>query len=249
MNKSLTSEELEMIWKKQMTTLDSRQPKWILSSLLLPVVFIVLQSLILFPMKQRLIGALITSSIAYFAYLLFAMGIYTYLRAVENKRKRSTMNSCLAAWLYGAYDMCSLALASIFLLGIGLLSLETAGFSLGILGIMEISVLIIYILAVLLILVFTPSLLRRKHKSLEPGLPLETKWAIAIPTFLTVFGVIVGRMLSHNDEFKIGVIILAGLFLIGSFVLASICAQGLAIFIYLAWKGIPRKQYTQYSVK
>jgi hypothetical protein len=234
--KSLRKEDIQVMQKRQLSVLTFRKPEWILTSILGPLIFIGIEALMQIILQNKPAIILELVGFIFFSYLPCALSLYFYLRST-NSKKNIGANPHLIAWLYGAFDIYNLIVIAFLVLRLSLMALDRIGL---LKGVLELVTIVAYIAMSLIVLMFAPNFLSRKidPKKVRPGLDIELKLALAIPTFLIGLGTILGQILSRLGAFEIGWMLFGGMGLLGSFVLTTIGLMGVYGFIAMAKYGL-----------
>ena len=224
MKKNLVGkDEIEVLWQKQLKSLSVRSPRRVLLISGVPLLFIIIQFLAFSFGRFKVGFNSLPVCVEYVVYMV--TGLFVWMCVSEHKLLPCAhQNLRLKAWLYSVFDMATLAFVSLLTLEISFLFLEGVGFWSKALGIIKVS---ISVLCLLVILVSIVSFAHRssKNHAVKAGLPGGIKLAMAIPLFLAVFGFTGGAHFSQYGEFRRDWVLLSGLFLMLSFILASLWSQ------------------------
>lgn len=225
----LTNEDIQLMWNQQLTVLSFMRPNWILSSTLGLLIVIAVETLMHVALKDELTPILTSSGLVYGVYLLYAASLYAYLRNVQMKRQAT--NSRLLAWLYGMYSVCLLSMITLMLFRGSYAMLRAIGLD----GWLFFFTIASFVATMIITIIFAPNIWKTNQAKL--GLGTEQKLGLAVSTSILAFGVAMGQIFVRMAKFEIGLLAVGGALLIISFVMATICALGVYVFIVMALQG------------
>ncbi len=240
--KKVAISHLEMVWQEQIEALAWRRPNWILEVSLLPLILVALRFLISLGVRRRTgihfpVAAVNiqdrTWLVLLATYLFVAVGIYGWI-VFSDKKKHDFRWQRI--WLYSAFGMVSMLLASLIALDVAFQVFETAETSPEFVAIIKYSALFLYI--ALLMLCFALAVSKLFQPAVKRGLPLEVKLAVVIPVFIAAFSVL--GNLFQSQPGQTGLVVLASLFLLFSFLLVPIWTSGIVYLFMLMWYKIPQ---------
>src|SRR6266542_1800049 len=189
MSTKITKSEIQLLWRDQLTVLSFREPSWILKFSLAPLVVLGINALLNISSGDMFVSTLRLNSTAYILYLLFALIIYFYLKHATSNR----INPYIAAWLYGIHGICSIIYIALFFFALSFSAFSNSRVREDVLLFLEFVALISFLGISLISFIFSP---HRENHSSKTGIGFNNKLAIAIPTFLVGFGIVLGQFLS-----------------------------------------------------
>lgn len=226
---------LEFMWRKQAEVLSGRRPSWIISVSFVPLIFAALRFLISFGERRSTNISFPVATTNYQdriwlvllgTYLFITAGVYAWALVSNKTQFNFPRHTWKKIWWYSAFDMISILLGSLITLDTSLQILEASQMPTQFLAITKCSALLLYIALLMLSFVFAVS--RLFQPVIKSGLPLEVKFAIAIPIFMAAFSVLGNSFMSQPG--RTDLIIFALLFLLVSFLLVPVWASG---FVYM----------------
>lgn len=242
--KKVMISNLELFWKKQVEALATRRPSWILLVSFVPVIFVVLRLLISFGAKHGSgIPSTATTPINGYGwpiwalYILVSAGLYGWMLVSEKTRGHSSQERWERVWLYSAFDMMSISFLSLVTLDTTFQVLETTKTFGPFLEITKRGILLLYVALSMLSLALTTLRLLRQPAT-QFRLPLEMKWAIAIPVFLMIVGIWGNSLLPEASS--PAQVFLSAILLLLSYMLIPFWIGGVLYLVMLVLHQIPQ---------
>lgn len=242
-------EHLELFWTRQLKILITRRPAWILSISFVVTIFAALHILISVGTRYQL-GILPATANTYTnngiclwgIYIFSSVGLFVWMSVVEKEWRNVPEKLGQMAWLYSAFDIVSMTFVSLIVLDTIFYILVVAKITPSFLEGVKNIILLLYMLFTMLSCILTIlRLLSQQSSKAKAGLSLEMRLAIAIPVFLTAFGVLGNSFLPEPAESE--VMILAGLLLVVAFVLVPVFSSGIvyviALKVYKIYREFP----------